>query len=271
MLKRSLIGLALAGLLGTFVFGREAVSYVRTGLHNIRGAVKAEVPVKFEIERAQTLVNQLGPDIRLCMHSVAEQQVDIENRRTTLAQKEADLNKQKEAILTLRSDVKSGKPAFVYASHSYTASDVKRDLASRFERFKAAEEVLSADRQILAAREKTLAANREKLDNLLKSRKEIEVQLEQLQARANTVNAAEAVSKLSIDDSNLSNARKLISELNKQLDVKQKMLDVEGKFVGLIPVESTAPVVTADIDKQIDAYFGEASEATISSSVVSAE
>ena len=114
-----------------------------------------------------------------------------------------------------------------------------------------------ADRKILTAREQTLVANREKLENMMQAKKELEVKLEQLQARIHTVKAAEAVSQLAVDDSNLSHARKLITELNKQLDVKQKMLDVEGKFVGLIPLETVMPAVPADLDKQIDAYFSQ--------------
>ena len=255
MLKKGLLGLAVAALIGTFVLGREGVSYFRAGCQNVRNAVKAEVPIEFEIERARSLVDQLVPDIRQCMHVVAEQQVDIEHRQTQLAQKEVEIAKQKDAILALRSDLGTGKSAFVYAKHSYTAGDVKRDLASRFERFKAAEEMLQADRKILTAREQTLIANREKLENMLQAKKDLEVKLEQLQARIHTVKAAEAVSQLAIDDSNLSHARKLITELNKQLDVKQKMLDVEGRFVGLIPVETVEPAVPTDLDKQIDAYF----------------
>lgn len=255
MIKKGLLGLAVAGLLGTFVFGTEAVSYLRAGCRNVKNAVKAEVPIEFEAERAQTLVERLVPDIRQCMHVVAEQQVDLENLQTLLTQKEADLTKQKEAILALRTDLGTGKGSFVYARHSYTASDVRRDLASRFERFKAAEEILAADRKILTAREQALAANREKLESMMQAKKELEVKLEQLQARIHTVKAAETVSQLAIDDSNLSNARKLISELNKQLDVKQRILDVEGKFVGLIPVETPAPAAPADLDRQIDAYF----------------
>ena len=38
------------------------------------------------------------------------------------------------------------------------------DLATRFERFKAAEEILEADRKILSAREQTLKANRESIE-----------------------------------------------------------------------------------------------------------
>lgn len=262
MLKKILIGSAVAVGLGTFVFGREAVSYVRAGCRNVQNAVKAEVPVEFEIERARTLVDQLVPDIRQCMHVIAEQQVDIEHLNAALNRKDGDLAKQKDAILALRSDLGSGKSTFTYASHKYTSGDVKRDLATRFERYKAAEEILSADRQILTAREQTLTANREKLDGLMQAKKELEVKLEQLQARLHTVKAAEAVSQLAIDDSNLSHARKLIDDLNKQLDVKQRVLDAEVKFVGLIPVEKATPAVPTDLDQQIDAYFGEPADAT---------
>jgi chromosome segregation ATPase len=256
MLKKILVGSAVVVGLGTFVFGRDAISYFRAGCRNFQNAVKAEVPVEFEIERARTMVDQLVPDIRQCMHVIAEQQVDIEHMTTALARKEGDLGKQKDAILALRSDLGSGKSTFVYASHKYSTTDVQRDLATRFERFKAAEEILAADRQILAAREQTLVANQEKLDGLMQAKKELEVKLEQLQARLHTVRAAEAVSQLAIDDSNLSHARKLIGDLNKQLDVKQRVLDADVKFTGLIPVEKATPAVPANLSEQIDAYFG---------------
>ncbi len=257
MFKKVLIGSAIAVGLGTFVFGRDAISYVRAGCRNVQNAVKSEVPVEFEIERARTLVDQLVPDIRQCMHVIAEQQVDIEHLTVSVTRKEGDLAKQKDAIMALRTDLGSGKNSFTYASHKYTSGDVKRDLATRFERYKAAEELVAADRQILTAREQTLVANREKLDGLMQAKKELEVKLEQLQARLHTLRAAEAVSQLAIDDSNLSHARKLIEDLNKQLDVKQRVLDAEVKFTGLIPVEKATPAVPADLNQQIDAYFGQ--------------
>ena len=68
--------------------------------------------------------------------------------------------------------------------------------------------------------------------------------------------AAETVSHLAFDDSNLSHARKLIADLNKQLDVKQRVLDTEAKFADLIPVEEMKPEVAGDLDQQIDEYFG---------------
>jgi hypothetical protein len=64
-----------------------------------------------------------------------------------------------------------------------------------------------------------------------------------------------------LDDSQLSRAKKLIGELNKQLDVAQKMLDADGKFTGLIPVD-TAAQVPEDLSNQIDEYFGKSAKPT---------
>ena len=262
MFKKLLVGGAIAVALGAFVFGRDSFSYFRTGYRSVQQAVKAEVPVEFEIERARTMVDQLVPDIRQCMHVIAEQQVDIEHLTAALDRKTGDLGRQKDGILALRNDLGSGKSSFTYASHKFTSGEVQRDLATRFVRYKAAEEMLAADKQILAAREQTLVANRDKLDGLMQAKKELEVKLEQLQARLQTVRAAEAVSQLAIDDSSLSHARKLIDDLNRQLDVKQRVLETEVKFAGLIPVEKAESAVAADLDQQIDAYFGTPAKST---------
>jgi len=257
MLKKLVLGAVGVAVAGMFVFGRDVTSYVRTGANSVRQAVKAEVPLEFEITRAREMVERLVPDIRQCMHVVAEQQVDIEHLTADVERKTAEISKQKEAILALRSDLGEGKNIHVYAGRKYASDEVKRDLATRFERFKAAEEILAADRKILMARETTLNANQDKLNGMLQAKKDLEVQLEQLEARLHTLRAAETVSQLAIDDSNLSHARKLITELNKQIDVKERILDAEGKFNGLIPVESATPAVPEDIGSRIDEYFDE--------------
>ncbi|MBM4076613.1 MAG: hypothetical protein FJ267_13365, partial [Planctomycetes bacterium] len=131
MLKKILLGSAAVVALATFMFGREAVSYVRAGINNVRGVVKSEIPLEFEIERAKTLVDQLVPDIRNCMHVIAEQQVDIEHLNDAIAKKESGLQKQKGSILAMRADLGTGKNTFVYASRTFSSNDVKQDLANR--------------------------------------------------------------------------------------------------------------------------------------------
>jgi hypothetical protein len=90
---------------------------------------------------------------------------------------------------------------------------------------------------------------------MLGQKRDLEVQLENLDARLKTIQAAQTASNVQLDDSQLGRAKKLIGELNKQLDVAQKMLDADGKFTGLIPVE-TSNQIPEDLSNQIDEYFG---------------
>ena len=68
MLKKTLISAAVMVALGTFVFGRDVFSYATTWGGTVRNAVKSEVPLEFEIERARTEVENLVPDIRDMMN-----------------------------------------------------------------------------------------------------------------------------------------------------------------------------------------------------------
>lgn len=265
MIKKVLLGSLAAVAVGTLVFGWDMMSYVRTSAANVRDAVQNEVPLEFQIDRAREMVDNLVPDIRKCMNVIAEQQVDIDHLTGEIARKERGLAEQKAAILALRNDLKSGKEQIVYASRTYSPDDIRQDLEKRFERFKAAEESLQRDQQLLDARRTSLEANQEKLGTMLSAKQELEVEIAQLEARLKTLQAAESVTSLEIDDSRLNRAKKLIGELNRQLDVREKMLDAEGKFTGLIPVEDVTEGPRANIGEEIDSYFeggvdGEADE-----------
>ena len=60
---------------------------------------------------------------------------------------------------------------------------------------------------------------------MLTQKKDLEAQVEQLKARMQTIRAEQSVSVPDIDESELSNVKRLIAEVNKQLDVQEKLLD----------------------------------------------
>ncbi|HET6325511.1 MAG TPA: hypothetical protein VFG04_12600 [Planctomycetaceae bacterium] len=256
MLKKLVIGTGAAALLGSLVFGRDVVSYGRTAWTATREAVKSEVPTEFQIERARTAVDQLAPAIQHTLKVIAEQQVDIEHMNKQIAQRTDDLQVAKDQMLTLKHDLESGKSTFRYASMEYTAADVKRDVRTRFERYKAAEAMLERDRRIQKSRSQALFAHEKQLDQMLTQKKELEAQVEQLEARLQTIRAEQSVSAPEIDESALSNVKRLIAEVNKQLDVQEKLLDSTGKFgTGLIPVETKPTVELGSVTAEIDEYF----------------
>jgi hypothetical protein len=84
------------------------------------------------------------------------------------------------------------------------------------------------------------------------------------------VQAAQAANHLSVDDSGLSRARQLITELNKQMDVETRLLDSQGQFTGLIPVSSREPA-PADLARQIDQHFGTGPQAEAADRVANLE
>ena len=259
MLKKAAMATMIAGLSAVILFGRDSISYIKTCGFSVRDAVKQEVPLEFELQRARDLVAELVPDIRDCMHAIAEQQVEIDHLEAAIDRKQSGLTGQESAILALREDLQSGQSEFVYASQTFSTDEVKRDLEKRFERFKTASASLEKDRKILAARQTAVEANQEQLIAMLDRKQELEVQLAQLEARLETIQAAESVSSLAIDDSRLTQARKLIDDLNQQLDVRERVLDSEGRFTGLIPVESEQDP-TSDVTQAIDDYFGNPTE-----------
>ncbi|HXY37258.1 MAG TPA: hypothetical protein VEI07_23720 [Planctomycetaceae bacterium] len=261
MLKKIVIGAGSAALLGSLIFGRDVVNYAQTAWSATREAVKREVPLEFQIERARTAVAQLAPAIEKTTKVIAEQQVDIEHMNKQIDDRTHDLQVAKDQLMTLNRDLESGKSTFRYASIEYTADDVRRDVATRFARYKAAEAMLERDRKIQKARSTALYAHEKQLDQMLSQRKDLEAQVEQLEARLQTIRAEQSVSTPEIDESELSNVKRLIAEVNKQLDVQEKLLDSNGKFgSGLIPVETKPAVELGSVTAEIDAYFSPAKD-----------
>lgn len=254
MVRKIALGTLAVAAVGTFVFGKDAVSYLRTGASNVRQVVRSGVPVEFEIQRARQEIAQLTPEIRKSLHVIAEQEVEVQNLAASIARQQSKLEGQEEAILTLSSDLKSGDSKFVYASRTFDRKAVQKDLADRFNRFKMAEDALNRDRQSLAAKEQALASMKSKLEEMLSARKDLEVEVDRLEARLRSVEAAETIAHLEIDDSQLARARTLITEIHKELDVRQKMVDAEANFTGTIPVEQER-VAPENIADEVAAYF----------------
>lgn len=255
MIKKMVVGGLLLVGVSTFVFGRDAFSYLKTCGNEIRQSVKQQVPIEFEVRHAQQLVEDLVPEIRNAMHVIAEQQVEVESLEKAVGKREVALGEQKQAILALRSNLNEGDTRYVIAGKSYSQKQVEKDLQDRFRRFKMAEETLNHEQDILEARRNALRSNEEQLATLISSKKELEAQLAQLDARMRAVEAAESVSDVRhLDDSRLNRAKSLISELNKQLDVKERLLDTDISGNGSIPIEKELkPEV--NISAQVDEYF----------------
>ena len=257
MLRKLIFGGFATLAASVMLFGDDAFSYLTTGANEVRAAVKNEVPLEFQIKRARDLVDDLVPEVRKSLHVVAQEQVEVEKLEQAIERRQHSLTEKQAAIRTMRDDLDTDSEHFVYAGANYSRDEVTRDLARRFERFQISDETLKRDQSRLEAKRKALASHRQQLEGMLDARKDLEVEIERLEARLRSVRAAETVTQVAIDDSGLSRARQLIEELNGELDVRERLIEEEGAMLttdGEIPVEVDA--VPVDLTSRIDAYFG---------------
>jgi DNA repair exonuclease SbcCD ATPase subunit len=255
LFKKVAAGVAGALVVGGFIFGKDFVSYVRTAGTEVQEAVKGSVPMEFELKRAKDLLANIDPEIKSAKTTVARQDVDIEDLKGKIAKRVDGLTKDRSELLTRRDELKVDKTTFLVSNKSYTRDQLESDLKSRLNRVKQSESTLSEEEKLLTRKEAAAEANRQKLDFMMKQKKELELKIEWLQARLDQVKATEAVHDVAIDDSEFTRVKNLVDQIDKDLKVREKVVDTETTPAdGLIPVESKdAPKGVLD---EVDAYLG---------------
>ena len=255
MIKKLIVVAGVGFLLVAICLGRDAHSYLRTSFGCLKDTVRSSVPVEFELQRAQQMIKDLVPEVRKNMHLIAQEEVELQHLESQIADSEARLVKEKEQMNQLKDALVSAKGALVFSGRKYTTEQVKTDLANRFDRYKTGEATLSSLQQIHTARQRSLDAARQKLEGTLVAKRQLQVEVENLQARNEMVAAARTTSNYNFDESRLGRVKELISDLRTRLDVDERLANADTYFHDEIPVEKTAP---EDIVGQVSKYFGDA-------------
>lgn len=254
MLKKSLlVGGAVVLLLGLF-FGRDACSYLTTSSRWVKDTVTTNVPIEFQINRARDMIKALDPEIKQNMHLIAKEEVEIEKLAKQVDEQEAGLAQARDEILRLKGDLETGDKTFYYASHRYTAEQVKTDLEGRFERYKV-NEALDKNQKILAVRQQKLEAARTRLDEMLSAKRDLEVQVENLEAQNEMLKVAKTASDFNFDDSRLARTKELIEDIRTRIEVDSKLMNEVEQVSGEIQLEEEVEDTT-DITEKVSQYFG---------------
>ena len=247
--------LGMVGVLGAATLaGTGAVSYMRTGVHTAKEAMKNSVPIEWEIKRARQMIDDLKPEIARNMQVVTREEVEVKNLAEEITEKETLLAKSKSQILRLKDDLQQQHVVYTYAGKSFSEQQVRDDLAARFKRYTVAEKTTHKLTQVLQARQTHLDAARQKLDEMLSAKRELEVEIENLQARLAMVEVAKTSSSIAVDDSQLSNTRRLLDDIRTRIDVEESMVANEGILNGSIPLDDDSSPELLD---EIADYFGE--------------
>jgi hypothetical protein len=108
-------------------------------------------------------------------------------------------------------------------------------------------------RKILNARERGLVAAQDKLKAMRAAQRQLEVDVENLEARLKMVEVAQTSSDFNFDDSHLSRTKELIAEIATRIDVAEKLVNADEQYPDQIPLEEP---VSGDILEEVTLHFG---------------
>jgi hypothetical protein len=252
MIKKVIILGVVGGVLCVFLFGHKFHSYVRTSFGYLQQSAQEAIPIEFQIDRARGLIKDLVPEVRKNMHIIAKEEVEVQRLEEQIADTESRLVKEKDQIIRLKSDLADAKQVYHYASRTYTPDEVKGDLTNRFERYKTSDATLASLKEIRNARQKSLQAARQKLEGMLAAKRQLQVEIENLEARSQMIAAAQTTSNYQFDDSRLGHVKELISNLKTRMEVAEKLVNAEINFNDEIPLDKPN---AEDIVDQVTEYF----------------
>ena len=255
MVKRGVIGAAIgAGLLG-LTFGTAAPSYVKTAFHKARHSVKGSVPTEFEIERARNEIAALDPAIESGIETYARALGEVEHLQGEIASSREELNREGRALQALNEHLKTGD-VHLTGGVAYSERAVKNDLANRMDRYKLLKATLTEKQETLGILQKNVASARQGLDALKAAKSELTARVDGAQARLNQIKATRATRKYSFDDSAIGQAKRTVSELEKNLDQMARVDDLKERYLetGVI----VTPDPTRDVSREIEAEFNSA-------------
>ncbi|PAY17694.1 hypothetical protein CKO51_19820 [Rhodopirellula sp. SM50] len=252
MLKKAIVAGGAVALLSSLAVGVPLASYTRCGVSWLRDSASDAVPLEWELKRARQMISDLKPEITDNAKRIAREKIEVVRLEKQLNETESRLASARNDIERLTGDLEGGNEYFTYAGRTYTSVQVQDDLKNRFKRFKTRRATADKLQQMLTARQATLTAAQHRMEEMLSAKRQLEVEVENLQARLGALRVAQTASELSLDDSHLSQTRRLLDEIETRIDVEEETMSVDAEYFGEINLEESGD---EDLLDDIANYF----------------
>lgn len=250
--KLGAIGVAGLAVVGAMLFGGDGFSYLRSSARSVQTAVKDSVPIEFELKRARDMLDEIIPEMHANVRLIAQEEVEVATIRSDIEQANTSLVSERGRIGRLRDMLNVQKASYAVGGLNYSREQVTEELSRQFDRYKEAEMVLAGKQRLLETREKSLHAAMTMLDRTRAQKVRLEDQIQSLEGQYRLVKAASVGSSLTLDNSKLAQTERLIGEVKKRLDVAERVLAHEAKFVQPMPLDT---ISEPDLIVEVDEYF----------------
>ena len=250
--KRGIVITVIALVVGGVLFGDDVFSYAKSSLKLTQETAKNSVPIEFELRRAKDLLEEIIPEIHANVQMIATEEVEIANLKKELSDSVDSVATEKQKVTRLRDDLAQNKDTYTFGNKQFTRTEVTEELAWRFDRLKEAELVLESKKRLLSARENSLKSATELLEKTRSQKRLLASKIEGLESQHRLIKATAVGSGIQIDNSKLAQTEKLLGEIKTRLDVAERVLSHESKFVQNTQIDI---VEEKDLVEEVNEYL----------------
>jgi hypothetical protein len=249
-------GMATGGviLVGGLVFGTDLGSYLTSSARSVRTSVRDAVPLDFELRRARDLIDDIIPEMHANIRLIAQEEVEINGLESEIQTQSESLAQEQGRVRHVRAMLENQEVAFGGRSSDEKRRRLNEELAGRFGHVKEASLNLAGKERLLEARRKSLTGAMDTLERTRARKQQLQDRVAGLEGQFRLVKAASVGSRVQMDNSKLAQAESLIGQIKKRLDVAERVLAHEARFVHTIPV---TPIQETDLLAEVDEYLAE--------------
>jgi predicted nucleic acid-binding Zn-ribbon protein len=255
LIKWSIITVIAVGVAGYAVLGDHFGSYVGTVGSSVRDSVRGNIPIEFEIKRAEKLIRAIDPEVNQCKRELAQAEVELEHLIENVERLRKTVDRQSRKLKAgqkMLGDVQTSSFETEWG-HSFSRRRVELELGRTFEAFKNNKSMLKSKQALIERQTMAVSASRIKLDSVRTRKAELENTIASLKVQKKHLDALIASSRrFGLDDSALGKATEVLADVKKRLDVTQRMIEEDIFFAEGFSDDKTP---RRDILKEISNHF----------------
>lgn len=248
LIKWGVIAVVATAVVGSLAFGRHAGSYLETAAQSFRDGVRDSIPIEFELEHAEDLIEDVEPQLEEALTELAQAHVDLERAREAAEGLEIQIARQE---LQLRGQI--DPEAAVGAAHFGTGDGERlrnARLARVFDAYRANKRAFEQKLELIARQEQAVADAEDHVQKVRLEKRRLEQQIQDLRIKQRQLEALDASTRtIDVDDTALSRARDVLDRLENRLDVQTRLLEHEAR------VEAPRPGADRDVVGEVREYF----------------
>lgn len=268
LIKWAVAGALVAGGALFFVGADRLKMYAEHGKHVMQEKISEVTGLEGQLDAINSKIQNLDQEIVKLKEKMIEQRIDVSSLRESVDSRDAQLGKLKTNLEKASRLLSDPRDSFVIGRIAYTRHEVEADAEEKLHTYQLQADSLKNMRETLKMKENALTISQENVAQGESLKAELEAKVRLLAAkleryRAKQVLAEATASTIPTDElkTELGSAHALLREFEKQLEVKDRVLDERMKLapakvehVSGIDYEATGED-TADVATMIRRYF----------------